>query len=188
MSTKKCLACWEEIEDTEKICHHCGSDQEDVKDFLALAVLKQQNQKITVPEKTPVLDFIFKVDPDAKEEVTFSSTPNIPDTKPSSSYQAKRPSWLGIPSTTKAVSSQEVAIQDTKSKDSSTDKIVVCPHCLEEVPFKKYCKFCGKPLQKECTKCKKQVSIAAKFCTHCGYIIESSDDKKQKNQSQEKDS
>ena len=81
MSSNKCLACWEEIDDGQKICHHCGSDQEDVKDFLALAVLKQQKQKISVPEKTPVLDYIFKVDPETKEEVTITG---VPPTSPTS--------------------------------------------------------------------------------------------------------
>ena len=108
MSTKKCLACWEEIDDGQKICHHCGSDQEDVKDFLALAVLKQQKQKITVPEKTPVLDYIFKVDPETKEEVTISGIPNTEGSPASaapatSAYQPSRPSWLGTPTTNESI-------------------------------------------------------------------------------------
>ena len=178
MSSKKCLACWEDIDDGQKICHHCGSDQEDVKDFLALAVLKQQKQKITVPKETPVLDYIFKVDPETKEDVTISAvpdsspTPTTPGSPRSAAYQPARPSWLGTPTAENPI--VPAALKDTEStkKDSVKTKTIICPHCFEEVPFKKFCKFCGKNLQKECTNCNKQIKIAAKFCTHCGYIQE----------------
>jgi len=178
MSTKKCLACWEEIDDGQKICHHCGSDQEDVKDFLALAVLKQQKQKITVPNKTPVLDYIFKVDPDTEEEVTISAVPDSPPTSPTSAasststYQPSRPSWLGTPTTETPIVPTEVKDSEDDKKETVKTKTVICPHCSEEVPFKKFCKFCGKNLQKECSKCNKQIAIATKFCTHCGHIQE----------------
>ncbi len=178
MSSTKCLACWEEIDDGQKICHHCGSDQEDVKDFLALAVLKQQKKKITVPKKTPVLDYIFKVDPDTKEEVTISADLSSSPASPtqaaptSSAYQPARPTWLGTPVAEKPAVPTKVIDSEEDKKDGIKSKTVVCPHCSEEVPFKQFCKFCGKSLQKECTKCNKQIKIAAKFCTHCGQIQE----------------
>ena len=65
-------------------------------------------------------------------------------------------------------------VQDTndEKKETTKTKTVVCPHCSEEVPFKKFCKYCGKNLQKECNKCNKPISYAAKFCTHCGHTQE----------------
>ena len=70
---KQCLACWEEIEEQEKICQHCGSDQDEVKDYLALVLLKQRKKNITIPEKIAVLDFMS---PDIFEK-TWDSSDNI---------------------------------------------------------------------------------------------------------------
>ncbi len=184
----KCLACWEPISDDEKICHHCGTDQSDAKDYLALALMKQQKNKVAVPEKTKVLDYIYKVDPQAKEEITISSEVSTP-TPPSASrvpasqssasqsgYQPQVPSWLGTPSPkaledfTKEKKEQVQAKAAAKKKE----KTLICPSCEKEAPLRKFCKHCGSPLQKECPNCNKFNSIKAKFCTSCGHDIVSS--------------
>jgi hypothetical protein len=177
----KCLACWEPISEEEKICHHCGTDQNDAKDYFALALMKQQKNKVAVPEKTKVLDYIYKVDPQAKEEITVSTEVSTP-TPPSkfsppattsksptsqSGYQPQVPSWLGTP---KETSTEEI------KKAKSKEKTLVCPSCEKEAPLRKFCKYCGVPLQKECPNCKKFNSIKAKFCTSCGNNLDTSND------------
>ena len=183
----KCLACWEPISEEDKICPHCGTDQDNAKDYLTLALMKQQKNKIKVPEKTKVLDYIYKVDPESKEEITVSSSVSVP-TPPSSSesqtvspvsksptsqtgYQPQVPSWLGTPSA-KALSEtpKDTTIQP-KPKTKPKEKTLICPNCEKEAPLRKFCKHCGNPLQKECLNCNKFNSIKAKFCTACGHDI-----------------
>jgi len=53
----KCLACWEEIDDDTKICPHCGSDQEQVKEFLEIAILRQQPEG---KEDSEVINYLKK--------------------------------------------------------------------------------------------------------------------------------
>lgn len=184
---KQCLACWEDIEDDELICHHCGSNQEEVKDYLALVVLKQRKKKIEVPEETPVLDYIFEVDPEVQNDISVGKglpkkrqqpfAPIAPTTShPSESgqYQPDKPSWLGTPVATEKQPSTEEKPSVNKtppSKKPSKAKSIVCPECNKEVPMLKYCKFCGQRLQKECVHCGKIISIRAKFCTGCGKAI-----------------
>ena len=182
----KCLACWETISEDEKICHHCGTDQNDAKDYLALALMKQQKNKVAVPEKTKVLDYIYKVDPQAKEEITIStevSTPKPPSmfgktsttsrtATSQSGYQPQVPSWLGTPKDKSPIE------EPKKAKDK--EKTLICPGCEQEAPLRKFCKHCGVPLQKECPNCKKLNSIKAKFCTSCGQDITSSKDEENK--------
>ncbi len=178
MNSLRCLACWEEIEEGSKICPHCGSDQEDVKDFLALAVLKQQKKKIVVPEKTPILEYIYEVDPEMEKEITVQSTAETET--PSSGYKPSRPAWLQIPSTTQeqTPSTQEKPPTPIPAEQPKTsEKTVICPSCLQEVKILKFCKFCGSKLQKECQNCGKINAITAKFCTGCGHTIEESDTK-----------
>ena len=178
MNSSNCLACWEEIEEGTKICPHCGSDQENVKDFLALAVMKQQKKKIVVPKETPILEYIYEVDPEMKEEITVSSTA---ETKaPPSSYKPSRPEWLQLPGATQE---QEPSIQEKPSSPApaeqpkASDKTVVCPSCSQVVRLLKFCKFCGSKLQKECENCRKINAITAKFCTGCGQKMEIIDTK-----------
>lgn len=173
MNSIKCLACWEEIEEGVKICPHCGSDQENVKDFLALAVLKQQKKKIVVPEKTPILEYIYEVDPEMEKEITISSSTE--KETPSSSYKPSRPSWLQLPGTTqeKTPLTQEKPPSPVPAiKPKISDKTVICPSCSQEVKLLKFCKFCGSKLQKECENCGKINAITAKFCTGCGQSME----------------
>ncbi|NPD88657.1 MAG: zinc ribbon domain-containing protein [Asgard group archaeon] len=197
----KCLACWEPISEEEKICHHCGTDQNNAKDYLALALMKQQKNKVAVPEKTKVLDYIYKVDPEAKEEITISSSVSTLTTPSSSKpqiaapvsktpstqsgYQPQVPSWLGTPSP-KALAeiSKEAKEQPkVKTKAKQKEKTLICPNCEKEAPLRKFCKHCGNPLQKECPKCNKSNSIKAKFCTACGQnITATSLDKEEKKQ------
>jgi len=173
MNSTKCLACWEEIEEGVKICPHCGSNQENVKDFLALAVLKQQKKKITVPEKTPILEYIYEVDPEMKEEITVGSTAETQT--PSSTYKPSRPSWLQVPGVAqeKAPSPKEKPPATISTEQpKSTEKTIICPNCSQEVKLLKFCKICGNKLQKECDKCGKINAISAKFCTGCGQKME----------------
>ncbi len=175
---KQCLACWEEIEDQEKICNHCGSDQNDVKDYLALVLLKQRKKKITIPEQTAVLDYVIDVDPTTAESITISlseAEPGYQEAKPTpaTTYKPESPSWLGKPSS-QQVSQQAPRSQPTAVKQEPSapvvrsKKLIKCPNCSEEVSFLKYCKICGYQLQKECPQCEKINSITSKFCTICG--------------------
>ena len=178
MSPPNCLACWEEIEEGTKICPHCGSDQENVKDFLALAVMKQQKKKIVVPKETPILEYIYEVDPEMKEEITVSSISQTE--KSSSSYKPSRPSWLQLPGTTQeqTPSIQEKTPSPIPSEQLKiSDKTVICPSCSQEVKLLKFCKFCGNKLQKECENCGKINAINAKFCTGCGQSMGITDTK-----------
>ena len=186
---KQCLACWEDIENDELICLQCGSNQEEVKDYLALVVLKQRKKKIDVPKETPVLDYIFEVDPQAQKDITVKGEPPkreqpfVPVAQsqehPSQSghYQPDRPSWLGTPdatseSSTKTTPEKKAPISSkTKPGTTSKAKTIVCPKCSEESPFLKYCKFCGQKLQRECPHCRKILSVKAKFCTGCGESV-----------------
>ncbi|MHA1953885.1 MAG: zinc ribbon domain-containing protein [Candidatus Heimdallarchaeaceae archaeon] len=185
----KCLACWEPISEEDKICPHCGTDQDNAKDYLTLALMKQQKNKIEVPEKTIVLDYIYKVDPEAKEEITVSSSVSDP-TPPASSasqtastisksptsktgYQPQVPSWLGTPSpkALEEFSKDKKEQAEAKTKAKKKEKTILCPNCEREAPLRKFCKHCGNPLQKECPNCNKFNSIKAKFCTACGQDI-----------------
>ncbi|MHA1258699.1 MAG: double zinc ribbon domain-containing protein [Candidatus Heimdallarchaeaceae archaeon] len=161
----KCLACWEEIEDGEKVCHHCGSNQEEVKDYLTLAVLKQQKKKVTVPQKTPMLSYLETVDPVLKEEIVVSSTEISP---PPQAYQPERPTWLGTSLATQKPSSKELIPQEPPRKKTKK-KTVKCPNCDKETPDLKFCKYCGYQLNKECPKCGTKVKTNVRFCSECGY-------------------
>ena len=176
----KCLACWEDIEEGEKICHHCGSVQEDVKDFLTLALLSQQKKKITA-EKSPILEYVMKVDPSLNEDVTISSAASVstqeqPVGRRQESYSPSRPNWLGAPATTQpqpdvtpATTTPAATPATTSSK---TEKTIKCPECERDVPVRKFCKYCGTQLQKPCSKCEKLNSYKARFCTSCGETFE----------------
>ncbi len=174
---RQCLACWEEIEEQDKICQHCGSDQDDVKDYLALVLLKQRKKKITIPEQTAVLDYVFDVDPDTAESITISKTeadPGYQEAKPTpgTTYKPDRPSWLGKPRTQQAsqqTPSQPTAVkQEPSTPPIRSKKLIKCPNCSQEVSFLKYCKNCGHQLHRECPNCEKINSITSKFCTICG--------------------
>jgi hypothetical protein len=178
----KCLACWEPITENDKICSHCGTDQDNAKDYLTLALMKQQKNKIEVPEKSNVLDYIYKVDPETKKEITVSSSVSVP-TPPSSprttaqqsttqsGYQPQVPSWLGTPDTQKQISDSQKPSEPTEPKTKPKEKTIKCPNCEKDAPFRKFCKHCGNPLQKECPNCQKLNSVKAKFCTGCGQEI-----------------
>ena len=177
----KCLACWEPISKDEKICPHCGTDQDDAKDYLALALMKQQKNKIEVPEKTKVLEYIYNVDPESKEEISISSaistpTPSSVSESPTaqSSYQPKVPSWLGTPTTKDTPKPPKTTSLKEKPITKPKEKTLICPNCEKEAPLRKFCKFCGNPLQKECPECGKFNSVKAKFCTSCGQDIQES--------------
>ncbi|MHA2358245.1 MAG: zinc ribbon domain-containing protein [Candidatus Heimdallarchaeaceae archaeon] len=200
----KCLACWEPISEDDKICSHCGTDQQDAKDYLVLALMKQQKKKVSVPESNRILDYVSEVDPDIKDEITISSI--VPSTVPSqdqSKYQPTTPPWLGLPSSQTSQQAPSAPVrQQTKPKigtikcpncseeiqpkkfckycgyklPQDISKKVICPNCSQEVQLKKFCKFCGETLQKECPECKATLSIRAKFCTKCGYTMVSQEE------------
>ncbi|MBY9001015.1 MAG: zinc ribbon domain-containing protein [Candidatus Heimdallarchaeota archaeon] len=166
----KCLACWEEIKEFDRICHHCGSDQKEVKDYFVLALLKQQKRKIVVPEETDVLQYILEVDPESRKEITITGSseplPPYQPIEPSlalTSQGQSQPEPMNRPSTLKALPSKTV------------EKTLICPSCLEEVPYRKFCKFCGYQLQKECDNCGTINRTAAKFCTKCGQMQKASE-------------
>jgi len=184
---KQCLACWENIENQEKICNHCGSNQDDVKDYLALVLLKQRKKKITIPEQTAVLDYVFNVDPETAETITISSSATdlgFKETqpKPGTVYKPDSPSWLGKPIT------QQVSPQTPQTQPTAVDqkpsiipirskKLIKCPNCSKEVSFLKFCKNCGQQLQRECPNCEKINSITSKFCTICGKSLKPLEEK-----------
>ncbi len=165
----KCLACWEDIPEAASICHHCGSDQKEVKDFFVLALLKQQKRKIVVPEETNVLKYILEVDPELKKEITITSS-----SEPLPSYQPQQPSLLGTITGQKQSSSPKPVNQATPQQPLSQkpkEKTLVCPSCQEEVPFRKFCKLCGFQMQRECPDCGTANRVTAKFCTKCGNAL-----------------
>ncbi|TFG10269.1 zinc-ribbon domain-containing protein [Candidatus Heimdallarchaeota archaeon] len=177
---KECLACWEEIEETEDTCPHCGSNQEDVKDYLALVLLKQGKRKISVPKETPVLDYVFETDPAVKEEISLGVVTDIKDKKsppePQASsfgiqsdgtYRPTQPSWLAKPEPVKK-EVQEAPPTKIEEKEEDKIKTIKCPNCEKEVKFLGHCKFCGQALLRECPSCKQEISSTAKFCTKCG--------------------
>ncbi len=179
----KCLACWEEIPEESKICSMCGSDQQDAKDFLTLALLLQQKNKITVPEESNILKYIFEIDPSAMNYISVPSSvtvqpfqeakplpisPTIPSEKDGSlvdiqtnSYQPSKPQWLKEP--------VETIKKTPKTKGV---KLIICPHCSEEVPAHNFCKLCGKPLIISCPECETKVSVTTKFCHRCGHTMQ----------------
>lgn len=175
---KQCLACWEDIEEQDKICLHCGSNQDEIKDYLALVLLKQRKKKITIPEQTSALDYVIDVDPKTAEDITFAKPvaetgDHQARTPPGATYQPAKPSWLGSPTAPKASQQlpQEVR-QDSKSIPTQiSKKSIECPNCSKEVSFLKYCKNCGYQLHEECPHCQKVNSVTSKFCTKCGKSI-----------------
>ena len=184
---KECLGCWEEIEDDEVVCHHCGSNQEEIKDYLALVLLKQNKKKITVPEETPVLNYVFETDPTEKEEISISTTPSEPKqrsffspfrqqprTQSEGTYKPENPSWLAKPSfpnETKTEKPKNSSLDDSILSELKT-KTITCPKCSADVPLLKYCKSCGQKLLRNCPSCNKEIAVTAKFCTGCGMRIE----------------
>ncbi len=187
---KECLACWEEIDDTEEVCPHCGSKQEEVKDYLALVLLKQGKKKIEVPKETPVLDYVFDIDPETKKDISVAiksssssnqgtesplSTNQKPGIKSDGKYKPDRPQWLSRPADviSKEIDNdarqvkQEPVVPSIK-KTADKLKTVSCPNCLEDVPLLKYCKFCGQMLLRECPSCNKEIAVTSKFCRVCG--------------------
>lgn len=177
---KQCLACWEDNEEQDKICLHCGSNQDEIKDYLALVLLKQRKKKITIPEQTSALDYVIDVDPKTAENITFAKPAaetgdHQARTPPGATYQPSKPSWLGSPTAPNA--SQQIP-QDV-SQDSKTiptqisKKSIKCPNCSDEVSFLKFCKNCGYQLHKVCPHCQKVNSVTSKFCTKCGKSIKS---------------
>jgi len=156
---KQCLACWEDIEEQDKICLHCGSNQDEIKDYLALVLLKQRKKKITIPEQTSALDYVIDVDPKTAENITFAKPAaetgdHQARTPPGATYQPAKPSWLGSPT-------------------APSKKSIKCPNCSDEVSFLKFCKNCGYQLHKVCPNCQKVNSVTSKFCTKCGKSIKS---------------
>lgn len=175
---KQCLACWEDIEEQDKICLHCGSNQDEIKDYLALVLLKQRKKKITIPEQTSALDYVIDVDPKTAEDITFAKPAaetgeHQARTPPGATYQPAKPSWLGRPTTPKASQQLPQKVrQDSKSIPTQiSEKLIKCPDCSKEVSFLKYCKNCGYQLHKECPHCQKVNSVTSKFCTKCGKSI-----------------
>ena len=194
---KECLACWEEIEDTEQVCPYCGSNQEEVKDYLTLVLLKQGKKKISVPKDTPVLDFILDTDPQMKEEISVSiKSPSQPETKrptffapqvgkqSDGTYIPEQPSWLAKPAD-KDLANQEPEQKIQKEKKTTPTpsattttasgkkvKTILCPKCTKEVPFLQYCKYCGQQLTRKCPACNKEIAVTAKFCRGCGTKLE----------------
>lgn len=178
---KECLACWEEIEDNETICHHCGSNQEEVKDYLALVLLKQGRRKIDVPTETPVLDYVFDTDPAVKEEisVSISSAPQEPEIAvqrgdttsritSNGTYSPEKPSWLASPTD----DNQKETLSPQKKEMIPKSKTISCPKCSKDVPLLQYCKFCGQKLLRTCPNCNKEIQATAKFCTGCGKKVD----------------
>ena len=176
----KCLACWEDIPETSKICDHCGSDQKEVKDFFVLALLKQQKRKIVVPEETDVLKYVLEVDPESRKEITITGS-----SEPLPAYEPQRPSTLGAITGQRQSSPPKPANQPNSQQplpQTPKEKTLVCPSCQDEVPFRKFCKFCGFQLQRECPDCATINRITAKFCTKCGNALKplEIDEKKEK--------
>ncbi|MCK4844833.1 MAG: zinc ribbon domain-containing protein [Candidatus Heimdallarchaeota archaeon] len=187
----KCLACWEEIPEESKICSMCGSDQQDAKDFLTLALLLQQKNKIAVPEESNILKYIFEIDPSAMDYISVPSsvtTQPFQEAKPipispitpmeetgssvhaqANSYQPSKPQWLKEPVET-IETTPAGTIKKTPKKEGI--KMIVCPHCTEEVPSHNFCKLCGKPLMISCPECETKVSITTKYCSGCGHIMQ----------------
>lgn len=160
----KCLACWEVMTEATRICNHCGSDQKEVQDFFVLALLKQQKRKIVVPGETDVLKYILEVDPESRKEITITGS-----SEPLPSYQPQQPSLVG------GITGQRAPTKPVNQTDiqqplpqKPKEKTLVCPSCQDEVPFRKFCKFCGFQLQRECHNCGTVNRISAKFCTKCG--------------------
>ncbi len=194
---KECLACWEEIEDTEEVCPYCGSKQEEVKDYLALVLLKQGKKKISVPKETPVLDFILDTDPQMEEEISVSiKSPSQPETKrpaiftsqagkqSDGTYVPEQPSWLAkpvetdlsnkepVPKIQKETKTTPVPSSTTIKTTAKKVKTILCPKCGREVPLLQYCKFCGQQLTRNCPACNKEIAVTAKFCRGCGIKLD----------------
>ncbi|MHA1551559.1 MAG: double zinc ribbon domain-containing protein [Candidatus Heimdallarchaeaceae archaeon] len=176
----KCLACWEDIPEAVRICHHCGSDQKEVKDFFVLALLKQQKRKIVVPEETDVLKYILEVDPESRKEITITGS-----SEPLPSYEPQKPSLLGTLTGQRQKSPPRPVNQPNSQQplpQKPKETTLICPSCQDEVPFRKFCKFCGFQLQRECSDCATVNRITAKFCTKCGNALKplEIDEKKEK--------
>ncbi len=198
---KECLGCWEEIEDDQEICHHCGSKQEEVKDYLALVLLKQSKKKIDVPKESPVLEYVSNVDPTIGETISTSIKPSKPKksrffpalnqkagTQQDGVYSPERPGWLARPPDQKDTDNEKPKelVEPDKSKSiekkpRTKPKTIACPKCSEDVPLLQYCKLCGHKLLRNCPKCNKEIAVTAKFCTGCGTKVEPFLDKKENN-------
>ncbi|MHA1419030.1 MAG: double zinc ribbon domain-containing protein [Candidatus Heimdallarchaeaceae archaeon] len=164
----KCLACWEDMPEATRICNHCGSDQKEVKDYFVLALLKQQKRKIVVPEETDVLKYILEVDPESKNEITITG-----NAEPLPPYQPQKSSLLGsITGQRQNPPPKPIGqpIIQQPSPQKPKEKTLVCPSCQDEVPLRKFCKFCGFQLQRDCNSCGTANRVTAKFCTKCGSV------------------
>ncbi|MHA1197922.1 MAG: zinc ribbon domain-containing protein [Candidatus Heimdallarchaeaceae archaeon] len=178
---KECLACWEEIEDTEEVCHHCGSNQEEVKDYLALVLLKQGKRKIDVPKDTPVLDYVFDIDPTTKEQISVaiksSASSQEPETattipqgsgiQPDGTYKPSRPGWLGRPQAAKDEETKESPDgkqDDLSSKDEETKE---SPDGKQDDLSSKGQKDGTKVKNISCPKCSEDVPLL-QYCKFCG--------------------
>jgi len=157
---KKCLACWEEIPESNKVCPFCGSDQKEVAEYLSFAILAQQNRTIEAPEGSSIVQFLQKVDPEADKVIKQKfATPEV-----------ERQPY--IPTSIKAAQPSYTPLLTQEQKPESTEKLVECPHCGKEVRDRKFCKFCGGALKKECPQCHNTTNINDKFCFECGYRFE----------------
>ncbi|UJG43501.1 MAG: zinc ribbon domain-containing protein [Candidatus Heimdallarchaeum endolithica] len=154
---KKCLSCWEEIEESLKVCPHCGAEQEDVVEFLKLALLAQKRKPLSTESNTNIKNFLHKIDP----KLTISKI----ETRKSESYPPSSDKYQEyVPTTLQQISTPVKGTETQKGK-----KTVMCPTCKKEVKLTKFCKYCGSPLFKECPQCKEKVSINVKFCPLCGH-------------------
>jgi len=154
---KKCLSCWEEIEESLKVCPHCGAEQEDVVEYLKLALLAQKRKPLSTESNTNIKNFLHKIDP----ELTISKIePAKSDRYPPSSnkYQEYVPTTL-----------PQISTPVDRTASQTKEKTVMCPTCKNEVKQTKFCKYCGSPLFKECPQCEEKVGVNVNFCPTCGY-------------------
>ncbi len=166
----KCYACFNEIVKGESICSNCGTNQEDLHDFLTLSILYQQKKEINIPEDTNIYNYLVSIDPSLKEKLMTISTEGSSYPSPQPTLQGQSQTQYSSSSLSKQDEKPYIPIKgDEKPITTSSESMINCPNCgLEIRKQAKFCKFCGEKMVKECNNCGHQNRSQAKFCTKCG--------------------
>ncbi|MHA1685012.1 MAG: zinc ribbon domain-containing protein [Candidatus Heimdallarchaeaceae archaeon] len=169
----KCLACWRDISEQDKNCPFCGTNQEEMKSFLALSLMIQKGKIESGEIKGSFVDFLEKVDPTKTKEIK-EKMKKAETKQPVSPYVPTQLSPLQ-PYTPIPVGNQKSSENISKPIITQDAKLptVICPKCNNEVKLRKYCKYCGNQLLIECLQCGAEVKATYKFCPKCGAEITS---------------
>lgn len=165
----KCYACFNEIVKGESICSHCGTNQEDLHDFLTLAILYQQKKEADIPENTNTYKYLVSIDPSLKEKIITTSVRESSYTPPQSTLQEQKQTHYSPSSSNHSEKTYIPITEDQIPLTTTSETIIQCPNCGSEIQKKaNFCKFCGEKVKKECNNCGYQNKGKAKFCTKCG--------------------